>query len=251
MERVKEDLESIRERQKVEEEEQQAEIEKLMQRHLKLVTSYFEAKESLDMKKQQQGPQLHLYNEVMKAVASPESRDSSYVMRMQAQLCKAMHSMGMVETQLAMLSNQTDGFQKHLKDTITFTVDEKAQVELKVMNDLLLVDQDRREAETKINDLMETFTKEKDALLERIEREKEEPPEEDDDEEKEELMEILEQGKEEIERMEQENREELEKLEELKAKVTGIKGEGFVQELVTSIAEEFKEREEEESEEED
>ena len=59
-------------------------------------------------------------------------------------------------------------------------------------------------------------------------------------------MEILEQGKEEIERMEQVNKEEFEKLEALKLKVAGIRGEGLVEEIVNSISEEFREREEEE-----
>lgn len=248
MERLKKHLENVKEKLKTDTMEQQLEIETLVQRHGKLRMNYHETKDGLDMKKQQQGTQLRLYNEVMKSVAAPESRDSSYVMRMQAQLCKAMHSMGMVETQLAMTATQSDALQKQMKDTITRTVEEKSQVELMLMNDLVLVDNARREAETKIKDLMESFSKEKDTLLERIEREKEEPLEEEDEdeEEREELMEILEQGKEEIERMEQENKEEYEKLEALKLKVAGIRGEGLVEEIVNSISEEFREREEEE-----
>lgn len=202
------------------------------------------------MKKQQQGPQLHLYNEIMKSLTPPEeAQDSSYVTRMQAQLCKAMHSMGMVETQLAMSTSQTETLQKVLKEEKSSMVDEKTQVELKLMNDLVAADNVRREVETKVKEQAESFTAEKDALVERIEQQQEEPPEEDDDEEKEELMEILGEGREEITRMEQENKTELEKLEELKKKVIDLKGSDFVEELVAQIAEEFKERQSEESDE--
>jgi hypothetical protein len=245
-ERVRFDLEEIRGNIKTGTVEHGMEMEQVVQLHEKVLMDYKEAKEVLDMKKQQQGSQLHLYNEVMKSVGTPESRDSSYVTRMQAQLCKAMHSMGMVETQLALVTNQSEILQKYLKDTMTETVEEKAMVELQIMNDLMMVDNVRREAETKTKALKEGYMAEKGALVDRIEREKEEPPEEDDDEEKEELMEILSQGREEIERMERENKEELEKLEALKLKVGEIKGGDFVEDIVTSIAEEFKEREEEE-----
>ena len=196
---------------------------------------------------------LKFGGEVMKNVASPETRDSSYVLRMQAQLCKAMHSMGMYETQLALLRNQSELSQKHFKDAITSSQEDKSKVELQILNELMAVDLERQDAEGKTKELMDNFTKERDSLLDRIEREKEEPPEEDDEEEREELMEILTQGREEIERMEQENKEELEQLEALKEKVIAIKGEGFVEDIVSSIVEEFKERqaEEESSEEEE
>ena len=230
--------------------ERQLEVETLTLRHSKIVSQYKEAKDGLDMKKQQQGAQLHVYNEIMKSLATPEdAQDSSYVTRMQAQLCKGMHSMGMVETQLAMLTTQLEAMEKTLKDEKTAMIDEKTQVELKLMNDLVATDNVRREVESKVKEQAESFTTEKDALIERIEQQQEEPPEDDDDEEKEELMEILEEGREEISRMEQENKEELKKLEELKNKVIEAKGVEFVEELVAQIAEEFSERQEDSDEE--
>jgi hypothetical protein len=156
----------------------------------------------------------------------------------------------MVETQLALAANQSEALQKYMKEKLTGTVEEKSQVELHLMNDLVVTDNARREVETKNKQMLIDFVSEKDSLLERIETEKEEPPEEDDDEEKAELTEILTQGREEIERMVAENKGELEKLEELKIKVQGMKGEGFVEDIVSSISEEFKERENEAEEEE-
>ena len=231
----------------------QMDIHEMVLRHETLLKDYKEAKGGLDMKKQQQGAHLHVYNEVMKAVATPESRDSSYVMRMQAQLCKAMHSMGMMETQLALSSSQAESIQKKLKEMLTGTVEEKAQVELQIMNDLVIVDTGRREAESKTKELKDNFIKKKGDLLDRIEREKEAPPEDDDDDEKAELQEILQDGREEIERLEEENKAELEKLEEIKKNVMEAKGQEFVDEIVHNIEEEFKARREEEenSEEED
>mmetsp|Transcript_5936 Transcript_5936/g.8983 ORF Transcript_5936/g.8983 Transcript_5936/m.8983 type:complete len:325 (+) Transcript_5936:277-1251(+) len=244
MAKTKTQLAELRKRASADQAEQQMEIETLGQRRNKLFQQYREAKECLDMKKQQaQGAQLHIYNEVMKSVAAPESRDSSYVMRMQAQLCKAMHSMGMVETQFAMATQSGEAIQKYLKEVFTGTVEEKSQVELRLMNDLMMEDSSRRDVETKHNGMMDAFIKERDGLVARMELQKEEPPEEDDDEEKEELMEILTQGREEIERMEAENKEELARLEALKIKAIEAKGADIVEDIVGSIEEEWKERE--------
>ncbi|KAG7357333.1 hypothetical protein IV203_002021 [Nitzschia inconspicua] len=233
---------------------------------------YRQSKESLDMKKQQQqqqqhsptpsgsaalsGPSLHVYNDIMKAVATPESNDSSYVLRMQAQLCKAMHSMGMLENQLQLQQQQQDSVQRSLKEVITNMVEEKSQIELKLMNDLVVADNFRREAEAKLKAEAEAFIKQKDDLMEKIERQNEqeendEEPEEEDEEEKEELKEILTQGREEIERLMQENSEQEKILEDLKQKVAMAKGQDIMEEIVTSIAEEFKEREEQDNDDEE
>jgi hypothetical protein len=226
--------------------EQQIEIDQLNQRHSKLLGQYTEVKEGLDMKKQQQGTSLHVYNEIMNSLTDPTaSQDSSYITRMQAQLCKAMHSMGIFETQLVIATNENEEVQKYLRDTNTLMVEEKSQVELKLMNDLVGADNLRKEVEAKVNRQNETFTKEKDALVERIEQQQEQgsdQEEEDDEEEKEELTEILVEGREEITRMEQENQEEFTRLEELKQKVISIKGEKLVEEMIAHIEEEFKER---------
>ena len=247
-------------------------LEKTRLQFDKLMQQYQQSKDSLDMKKQQQQQSqnsnnaaapagLHLYNEIMKAVSTPESTDSSYVIRMQAQLCKAMHSMGMMETQLQLTKQHTEAYKKYVKDSITNMVEEKSQIELKLMNDLVLADVDRREVETKRNEMSEAFISEKDELMEKIERQrlKDEEDEngeggddeEDDEEEKEELKEILEQGREEIERLEEENKKEAEKLEELKIKVAEVRGKDIVDDIVMSIAEEFKEMEEEDEDEEE
>lgn len=250
LDRIKTALATTRENYSKERIDHTLDLEQSHQHYVKIVKQFKEAIQSLDMTKQQQGPQLFMYNEAMKAMAAPENRDSSYVTRMQAQLCKGMHNMGMLETQLAMVMAQCADRQKYLKDTITHIVEEKSRVELQLMNELIAADNARREVETKHKNMVESFTKEKDALIEKIEKQQEEAEkdeedakEEDDDEEKAELQEILSQGREEIARLEAENKLELARLEELKAKVAAVRGENFVEELVSSIADEFKDRE--------
>jgi hypothetical protein len=257
MERLKKELAEIRETYGQEHVEHTMSLDQSHRRLSKLIHQFKEALQGLDMQKQQQGTQLHVYNEVMKAIASPETRESSYVIRMQAQLCKAMHSMGMMETQLALVTADAADWQKYLKDSVTLTMEEKSQVELELMNGLIVADNSRREVETRHKGMIEAFTTEKDALVEKIEKQQEEAEkdeeekeeEEDDDEEKTELQEILTQGREEIERMKAENKEEFAKLEELKAKVAAVRGETFVEELVSTISEEFKDDDEEEEDE--
>ncbi|KAL3924250.1 MAG: hypothetical protein SGARI_006071 [Bacillariaceae sp.] len=271
MERVQMDRVKVTELQQAQKVEQQRDIEVVLKQYKTIQRDYRESKDSLDMKKQQQqqsmggqhaaastsaptGPGLHVYNEIMKSVAAPENNDSSYVLRMQAQLCKAMHSMCMMEKQLQLSTAQQDQTTKAMKDVITRMVEEKSQVELKLMNELVLADTAKREVEIKVKEQSESFIKEKDDLMEKIERQndpEEEDEESDDEEEKEELQEILVQGREEIERLEQENKKQDEELEVLKEKVAKTNGQDIVDEIVTSIAEEFKEREEEDGSDED
>ena len=199
--------------------ERELEIDRMTKRYAQLCEQLKVAMEAMDMKKQQQGSSLHLYTDVMKAVATPASMDSSYVMRMQAQLCKAMHSMGIAENQLALVTRHTDIFTKFLKDNVTGMVEEKSQVELKLMNELVLADNGRREAEETIKTAMDEHRNQKEALEKKSgDNDSGSDDEEDDEEEKEELMEILEQGREEISRLEEENQKQLETLNSLKEK---------------------------------
>jgi hypothetical protein len=240
----------------------QLELEGMRQRLQRLVQQYQQLKDSLDMKRQSQSAQaqtgMHLYNEIVKAAAVASSPDgaadqSSYVMRMQAQLCKAMHSMGMMETQLQLVTGQAEVYTKYLKDSVTGMVEEKSQVELKLMNDLVAADIARREVETTTKEMSEALSREKDELMDKIKRQHKKAEEggaedgagEDgnNEEEKEELMEILTQGREEIGRLEQENKIEAERLEALKLKVAASRGQDVIDEIVSNIAEEFKERE--------
>lgn len=95
-----------------------------------------------------QNGSLHVYADILKE-AAPESVDSSYVVRMQSQLCKAMHSMGILEHQLAIVNAISSDVVKSQKEAITRVVDEKTKVELEVMNELVAIDDEKRKVEEK------------------------------------------------------------------------------------------------------
>ena len=103
-----------------------------------------------DLKKQQ-GDSLQLYAEVIKKEAAnakvSDKPDSSYCMRMQAQLCKCMHSMGIMENQTELVKSTCDEMIKSLKEAVNRTIDEKTNVELEFMNQLVITDNTRRENE--------------------------------------------------------------------------------------------------------
>jgi len=212
-------------------------------------------------------PSLHVYNEIMNAVDTSSSSSNSnagnvaagidsssnYVVRMQSQLCKAMHGMGIMETQLQLTRKKTELYKKKSKDVITGMVEEKSQAELKLVNELIVADNLRQEVETKRKLQHDSFFKEKYDLMEKIERQNKasndsfDNEEVDNEEEKEELRKILEQGKEEIKRLEHENKERTKELEALKEKAAIAQGHDVVDDIVTSIAEEFAEREDDDS----
>jgi hypothetical protein len=223
MAQTKQGLEEVKEALKKSTAENQEQVDELQTRHAKLIQDYNQAKEAMDMKKQQTA--LHTYQEVMKSVAAPESRDSSYVLRMQAQLCKAMHSMGIMENQLALSTKQSESLTKYLSASVTVTMEEKSQVELKLMNDLMLVDATKLDVEEKHKSMMDEYHKEKESLEKLINRHEDgDASEEEDDEEREELMEILTQGREEVQRMQEEMKQQKEKIEKIREQIAEQRG---------------------------
>ena len=93
-----------------------------------------------------QNGSLHVYADILKEAAQ-DSVDSSYVVRMQSQLCKAMHSMGILEHQLAIVNAISSDVVKSQKEAITILTDEKSNMELEMMNQLVMIDDAKREVE--------------------------------------------------------------------------------------------------------
>lgn len=93
-----------------------------------------------------QNGSLHLYADILKE-AAPESVDSSYVIRMQSQLCKAMHSMGILEHQLHIVNQNSSDVVRAQKDAITAVAEEKTKMELEMMNELVLIDDAKKQVE--------------------------------------------------------------------------------------------------------
>jgi hypothetical protein len=170
--------------------------------HIEELTKLMEEKEAVektlsrlqDDLKKQQGDSLQLYAEVIKKDASsvPDATDSSYVMRMQAQLCKCMHSMGIMENQMELVKETCDELIKSLKEAVNRTIDEKTQVELQFMNELVMTDNSRREVEEGLKVKLEKLREEIQALEEKLEdRDSESESDSETDEEEEEEKELL------------------------------------------------------------
>jgi len=239
-----------------------------------LLCRYQDAKDELDTKKQQQqqqqqqensddeskkkiGPDTNEYTEIMMEVVTAAEQSgsngsgetSNYVVRMQSQLCKAMHGMGVMETQRQMTKGQMDHIQKKAKDVVTDMVEEQSSVELKMVNDLIVADNSKREVDSKRTLQHESYSKQKNDLMDKFERQLDEAAEnngdgntendEEEEEAKEELKEVLQQGRDEMERLEKLNKETEEKIEALKIKAALAQGQDVVDDIVTSIEEEF------------
>lgn len=257
--------------------EHRAELMTLWKDYDAVLCRYQDAKDLLDMRQKQQqqsndtdgqqeqnqgGSDAEIYNEIMNDVVEQVDRDlanggaadssSSYVVRMQSELCKAMHGMGIMETQRQMTKGQMELAQKKAKDVFPEIREEKSHVELKMVNSLILAADEKREVEGKSRQQHEIFYKEKNDLMEKIERQIDEAinnaegndgnnTENDAEEEeaKEELQGILQEGRAEMERIEKLIKEKQAKVEELKISAAMAQGQDVVDDIVTSIAEEF------------
>jgi len=222
--------------------------------HIEQLTQLMEDKErgekaldrlQQDLKKQQ-GDSLQLYAEVIKKDASkiPEATDSSYVMRMQAQLCKCMHSMGIVENQMELVKETCEELIKSLKDAITKTMEEKSQVELKFMNELVMTDNERQDLEKELKERLEQLRNQISHIEERLEdiedAKEDDSGDEDDEEEESEkngMRKELRERSEEIEALQQEIAEQKEQIDELK-KALGSETDGAEEKVEESNQEE-------------
>jgi len=171
----------------------------------------------------QQGASLRKY---CGPVREELKNDPSYVMRMQAQLCKAMHSMGINDHQFELVQKQTEAAIKYEKDQIAAAAEDKTHRELKLMNELMGFDTENRDIETEFTTELEKIAKEREALEHQIEENRgsdeesdaEDESEEEDEEEKEakeEMLKILAERRTEIERLEKEQEEKEEAIAEM------------------------------------
>lgn len=97
-------------------------------------------------KEMKESSTLHEYANLLRK-ASPGSVDSTYVVRLQAQLCKSMHSMGMLENQMTIVKKNCNGLVKSLKDEISSITDDKCKMEIELINQLGTMDAERRVSE--------------------------------------------------------------------------------------------------------
>jgi len=222
MKRFQEELVEIKERREASEISHMDDLTKLMEDKEASERALGRLQEDL---KKQQGDSLQLYAEVIKkdAATRVDAKDSSYIMRMQAQLCKCMHSMGIMENQTELVKATCDELIKSLKDAVNRTIDEKTNVELQFMNELVMTDNSRRELEegmtNKLSKLREQITELEEKLEDR-ESESEESDSEIDEEEEEEkqlLKKELKERNEEINQLQKEIDAQEEKIRKLES----------------------------------
>ena len=177
--------------------------------------------EAMQRDLRQQGSSLQAY---AGAVRQEQIGDSGFVMRMQAQLCKAMHSLGIVDHQLELAKNHSEELIKMQKDALAAMEEEKTRTELQLMNELMKTDTERRNIESDFNARLGEIKKDMNAVEDQLENSDEEDETEEDDEEeedeeekeaKEELMKMLQERKEEIQRLERLTAQQVETIQEL------------------------------------
>jgi hypothetical protein len=99
----------------------------------------------------QQGPSLHRYTDVVKKQGSPKKSDSSYVVKMQAQLCKAMHTTGITDHYLKLVKTICETEMKYLDDARKQIVERMSNEELELLNLIVAKDQECRTLEASQN----------------------------------------------------------------------------------------------------
>ena len=115
------------------------------------------------------GLRVHEYAQLMKE-ANDKQVESSYVIRLQAQLCRAMHSLGVMESQLALVKENCSSLIKFMKEDLSHLVDDRTRREIELMNGLARVDSEKRV----MAEEMEQKIQEKEDLLESVRDEYEE-----------------------------------------------------------------------------
>ena len=135
-EQKEKELRLSKELEEVSAENMQAEIQ-LQTVKTRLLHSRQQAYQQLEVMQrdlQQQGLSLQAYaGAVMQKQQQSEGVDTSYVMRMQAQLCKAMHSLGIGDHQMELAKAHVDSLVKMQRDAVAAVREEKSQVELELM----------------------------------------------------------------------------------------------------------------------
>ena len=107
-----------------------------------------------------QSAKLFEYTKLLKEAATKRAsarngggvQDSTYIIRLQSQLMKSMHSMGMLDNQLKLYQSQCSGMAKSLREEISRIVEEKSISELKMINELGSVHAEMKEREEELSD---------------------------------------------------------------------------------------------------
>jgi hypothetical protein len=168
-------------------------------------------------------------------VRRADLKDATYVMRMQAQLCKAMHSMGILDHQLEVAKIHAEDIVKAQKDVVTTLTDEKTEIEVRLMNELMKTDASGKGVEDEQKALLDELLKDVEEVERQIEEAEDnsdsddEPPSEEDEEEKEaknEMLLMLKEKNDEIEEIEKQIAKKKEQIEEMEMEAAQLQAIG-------------------------
>jgi len=184
------------------------------------------------------------------------SNDANFVTKMQAQLCKAMHTLGIIDHQLEIVKEQAADMTKLQKDAMTSVSNEMSEIELELMNQLMERDTATRAVENDFSGKLAGIRREMDAVEEQVFSSDDEDEEESDEEEideeekaaKEELMRMLQQQKEKISNLERETEEQEDTIQELEDQLEELRGNISSSERQRQRAAELRAQEEKEAE---
>lgn len=100
--------------------------------------------------------------------AAPNTVDSTYVLKLQSQLAKAMHQMGTIQNQLTLTQQACDGIVKELRDEMRKITERNSKTEIDYLNQIMKLQDDnlnmkrRLESATAVTDT-EAITEEEEA----------------------------------------------------------------------------------------
>jgi hypothetical protein len=99
---------------------------------------------SRDLSHCHQETSLYEYADAMTAARGGDNVESSYIVAMEAQLCRAVHLMGALHTQLEIVKKHNALIVRKLEQDLAREIEEQSLVEVKIMNELVRVDTEKR-----------------------------------------------------------------------------------------------------------
>ena len=104
-------------------------------------------KEALEDRVQQVYRDLREEDATEEPMEAPDGYDSAYVMGLQAQVGKYIRTLGILDHQIVMVKSSCDEVVKSLKEEIGDVMEEKCRMEMDLLNQLAVLDSEKRDLE--------------------------------------------------------------------------------------------------------
>ena len=115
-------------------------------------------KEALEDRVQQVYRDLREDDTMEEPLEAPNGYDSSYVMGLQMQVGKYIRTLGILDHQIVMVKSSCDEVVKSLKEEIGDVMEEKCRMEMDLLNQLSVLDSEKRELEITFDQQMKYKT---------------------------------------------------------------------------------------------